>query len=268
MLSNIPPYFLNRGLDHFSPSQGTMNLDKYVYSYLLCSQEKRRKFKNNSKMRCGVLAGEVLEAVLTDTKPPALTYTDYIQWDDMEDKEQWENDKNLIMDTVNQALRGLKLLNINPGDKMVFENYVNYTDDSLVLPIIGRTDIQTPNKIVELKTMWTKKNKRKKDGTRSFSIPKLKDLPDDKHMMQASFYHHATQLPTWILQVVPNDFRLFEVTAYDYKQALHNLINNLKIKQEVAKLDEPQKVVQPDFTHFTWNIGDQFKKEAKEMYGY
>ena len=39
-------------------------------------------------------------------------------------------------------------------------------------------------------------------------------------------------------------------------------------KQEVAKLDHPEKVIQPDFSHYTWNVGEQFLKEAKELYGY
>jgi hypothetical protein len=46
------------------------------------------------------------------------------------------------------------------------------------------------------------------------------------------------------------------------------MITDLKIKQEIAKLDDPFKVVQPDFTKYYWEIGNTFLDEAKEMYGY
>ena len=50
--------------------------------------------------------------------------------------------------------------------------------------------------------------------------------------------------------------------------ALNELVVNCMKKQEVAKLDKPEKFIQPDFSHFTWNIGDEFLQEAKELYGY
>ena len=58
----IPPYFMNRGLDHFSPSQATTPLDVWIYKYLYCNQDKRRKMKGSAKMRCGVLAGDSVAA--------------------------------------------------------------------------------------------------------------------------------------------------------------------------------------------------------------
>jgi hypothetical protein len=61
--SIIPSYFLDRGLDHFSPTQATTPLDVWIYKYLHCNQEKRRKMKGSSKMRCGVLAGDSVTAV-------------------------------------------------------------------------------------------------------------------------------------------------------------------------------------------------------------
>ena len=46
----IPPYFLEKGLDHFSPSQGTMPIDQWVFKYWYSNQKQRRQFKTNSKM--------------------------------------------------------------------------------------------------------------------------------------------------------------------------------------------------------------------------
>ena len=39
--SIIPSYFLDRGLDHFSPTQATTPLDVWIYKYLHCNKEER-----------------------------------------------------------------------------------------------------------------------------------------------------------------------------------------------------------------------------------
>lgn len=258
-------------MDHFSPSQGTMPLDAYVYKYLYCNQEKRRKFQINSAMQCGNIVGDTVCARLTNQVDPKPYYNNFKLWDDRRDEQRWEFEREHIQQTVANAMRGLEILGIVPGNKVVFENYVNYVDDELVLPIIGRTDFQTPTKIVELKTSWSRRNKDRKDGSASFSIKSLPTKVMMNHLMQASFYHHATKKPTWILHVNGKEkdgIMIHEVTTCKYKEAMHNLVNDLKIKQEVAKMDDPFKIVQPDFTKIQWNIGHTYLDEAKEMYGY
>jgi len=267
----IPNYFLDRKLDHFSPTQATTPLDVWIYKYLHCNQEKRRKMKGSSKMRCGVLAGDSVTADISGRVRPIFHYDGYKEWNDEKDEMQWKNDKEFINETIKQIFLGLKDVGVKWEDKrtkFVFEYPVNYEDDRLVLPIIGRTDIQTPTALVELKTKWSKRGAKKKDGTNSFSFPKLKDEPEDTHLQQSAMYYHATKIPTFIVQATAKEFKVFDIREKDYKAALNELVVNCMKKQEVAKLDEPQKVIQPDFSHYTWNIGDEFLKEAKELYGY
>jgi hypothetical protein len=267
----IPPYFMNRGLDHFSPTQATTRLDLWIYKYLHCNQEKRRKMKGSSKMRCGVLAGDSVAADISGKVRPIFHYDGYKEWNDEKDEMQWKNDKEFINATIEQIFLGLKDVGIKWKDKrakVVFEYYVNYEDDRLVIPIIGRTDIQTPTALVELKTKWSRRGAKKKDGKNSFSFPKLKDEPEDTHLQQSAMYYHATKIPTFIVQATAKEFKVFDIREKDHKAALNELVVNCMKKQEVAKLDEPQKVIQPDFSHYTWNIGDEFLKEAKELYGY
>ena len=266
----IPGYFLDRGLDHFSPTQATTPLDVWIYKYLHCNQEKRRKMKGSSKMRCGVLAGDSVTADISGRVRPIFHYDGYKEWNDEKDEMQWKNDKEFINATIEQIFLGLKDVGIKWKDKrakVVFEYYVSYEDDRLVIPIIGRTDIQTPTALVELKTKWSKRGAKKKDGTNSFSFPKLKDEPEDTHLQQSAMYYHATKIPTFIVQATAKEFKVFDIREKDHKAALNELVVNCMKKQEVAKLDEPQKVIQPDFSHYTWNIGDEFLKEAKELYG-
>ncbi|BAQ88477.1 cas4-nuclease [uncultured Mediterranean phage uvMED] len=267
----IPSYFIDRGLDHFSPTQATTPLDVWIYKYLHCNQEKRRKMKGSSKMRCGVLAGDSVAADISGKVRPIFHYDGYKEWNDEKDEMQWKNDKEFINATIEQIFLGLKDVGIKWKDKrakVVFEYYVSYEDDRLVIPIIGRTDIQTPTALVELKTKWSRRGAKKKDGTNSFSFPKLKDEPEDTHLQQSAMYYHATKIPTFIVQATAKEFKVFDIREKDHKAALNELVVNCMKKQEVAKLDEPQKVIQPDFSHYTWNIGDEFLKEAKELYGY
>ena len=267
----IPGYFLDRGLDHFSPTQATTPLDVWIYKYLHCNQEKRSKMKGSSKMRCGVLAGDSVTADISGRVRPIFHYDGYKEWNDEKDEMQWKNDKEFINATIEQIFLGLKDVGIKWNDKrtkVVFEYYVSYEDERLVVPIIGRTDIQTPPALVELKTKWSRRGAKKKDGTNSFSFPKLKDEPEDTHLQQSAMYYHATKIPTFIVQATAKEFKVFDIREKDHKAALNELVVNCMKKQEVAKLDEPQKVIQPDFSHYTWNIGEEFLKEAKELYGY
>ena len=227
--------------------------------------------KGSSKMRCGVLAGDSVAADISGKVRPIFHYDGYKEWNDEKDEMQWKNDKEFINATIEQIFLGLKDVGVKWDDKrtkVVFEYYVSYEDDRLVIPIIGRTDIQTPTALVELKTKWSRRGAKKKDGTHSFSFPKLKDEPEDTHLQQSAMYYHATKIPTFIVQATAKEFKVFDIREKDHKAALNELVVNCMKKQEVAKLDHPEKVIQPDFSHYTWNVGEQFLKEAKELYGY
>ena len=222
-------------------------------------------------MRCGVLAGDSVAAIMSGQVKPLYFYDGYAEWKDEKDEMQWNNDKHYIDQTIEQIFTGIKDIGIKFDDKrskVVFEYYVSYQDSRLVVPIIGRTDIQTPTALVELKTKWSQRGPKKKDGTHSFYFPKLKDQPEDNHLQQSSLYYHATKIPTFILQASANDYKIHDVREKDHKKALNELVVNCMKKQEIAKLDDPTKVIQPDFSHYTWNVGEQFLKEAKELYGY
>jgi len=267
----IPQYFLKRGLNHFSPTQATTPLDVWIYKYLHCNQVKRRQMKGSSKMRCGVLAGDSVTADISGRVRPIFHYDGYKDWQDEKDEMQWNNDKEFLNATIEQIFLGLKDVGVKWDDKrtkVVFEYYVSYEDDRLVIPIIGRTDIQTPTALVELKTKWSRRGAKKKDGTHSFSFPKLKDEPEETHLQQSSMYYHATKIPTFIVQATAKEYKVFDIRQQNHEAALNELIVNCMKKQEVAKLDNPEKVIQPDFSHYTWNIGNEFLNEAKELYGY
>lgn len=278
----IPPYLLDRGIYHFSPSSANTPLDVWLYKYWYCSKEKRNSFKKSSKLRCGTLAGDSVAADINGSVRPLYFYDDYKDWNDFEDQKQWENDKENINATIEQVFLGLKDVGVKWEDKrtkIVFEYPVSYEDERLDVPIIGYTDIQTPTLLVELKTTWTSNRivGKKKDWTPdkgwTYSYKKLPEKPYESHLQQASFYYHATKIPTVIIQANAEDFVPFYVKDYDYKTAYNNLVVSCMKKQEAAKLKNPFEVIEPHFEEFNklsfwWDIGEKYLNEAKELYGY
>lgn len=276
--SVIPAHFLDRGLDHFSPSQATTPLDVWVYKYLHCDAKKRSLFKQNAKMRCGTLVGDSVAADISGNVRPLVHYDGYKDWSDLQDEKQWENDKKNINATIDNVFEGLKEVGLKLEDKrtkFVFEYPVSLEDSRLEIPIYGKTDIQTPNLLVEVKTTWTtarkvgKTDEWSEDKGWTFYYKKLLDEPSEIHLQQASFYYHATKIPTVIIQANALEYKKFFVTDYDYKRAYNDLVVSCMKKQEVAKLKNAFKFIEPNFNHYyAWKIGDKFFKEAKELYGY
>jgi hypothetical protein len=78
----IPPYLLDRGIYHFSPSSANTPLDVWLYKYWYCSKEKRNSFKKSSKLRCGTLAGDSVAADINGSVRPLYFYDDYKDWND------------------------------------------------------------------------------------------------------------------------------------------------------------------------------------------
>tara|TARA_R100000700_G_scaffold16966_1_gene23210 strand:+ start:965 stop:1837 length:873 start_codon:yes stop_codon:yes gene_type:complete len=278
----IPQYFLDKGINHFSPTQASYPLDVWLYKYWHCDKQKRDNFKKSSKMRCGTLAGDSVAADITRNVRPLFHYDGYKDWDDFEDQKQWENDKENINATIEQIFLGLKDVGVKWDDKrtkIVFEYPVSMQDPRLVVPIHGYTDIQTPTLLIELKTTWSSNRivGKKKDWTPekgwTYSYKELPTKPNENHLQQASFYYFATKIPTVIIQANAKNYVPFYVKDYDYKEAYNNLVISCMRKQEAAKLQNPFQVIEPKFEDFGrlkfwWDIGDKYLNEAKELYGY
>lgn len=262
----IPKYFLDRKINHFSPSQGTMAVDQWVYKYLYCRQEDRRNFKRSSKMNSGVSVGEALEDYLIG-KPVMSSPKIYQAYDD-KDMEQYQQDKQAFTPTLQNAIEGLKELEVTKDEKNYFEHYVNSQPKWLEIPIIGRTDIHNDKIVVELKTKWRRRGGKKKDGTSSFSKINPPVTPDSNHLKQAAFYHSCTNLPTFLLYATEKGYSIFDIREYDYKKNLDEMLRSLVVKQRLAAQNQPLDWVDVDFTHYGWDIGDEYIKDARRLFSY
>ena len=80
-------------------------------------------------MRCGVLAGDSVAAIMSDRVKPLYFYDDYKNWDDEKDEAQWKNDKKFIDQTIEQIFTALDELKVKK-EKAVFEYYVSLEDQN------------------------------------------------------------------------------------------------------------------------------------------
>ena len=260
----IPPYFLEKGLDHFSPSQGTMPIDQWVFKYWYSNQKQRRQFKGNSKMNSGVSVGDAVDNYFTKgeiTKSLKL----YVPYDE-KDADQLKQDKESYMPTLENTIRAYEKLGIKQDGKNVFEHYVNLQPEGVAVPIIGRTDLQNDDIVIELKTKWRRRGALKKDGTRGYSAMKPPTSPDSNHLKQASFYHLCTKLPTYIVYATEKDAEIIDIRDYNYKNAFDEMVRSLIIKSRIASQKDPHLYVDVDWSHFAWDIGDEHLKRAKELF--
>jgi len=176
---------------------------------------------------------------------------------------------------------------------------------SLSLAIIGRSDFEFGNFgfkslaagseksspsaagsfLLELKTSWSRPGKAKKDGSLSFASSKAPTLASQNHLIQVAFYAAAYdfKIAVKLLYVTEQDTALFDSSNCEWL-TVEGLKKNFKYILNVAKrrermfaryqdlpVDEIKKSliadVDPQFDHpFYWNIGREFKEQAKELW--
>jgi hypothetical protein len=268
----IPAKFLSYDLNHFSPSQANIPLDQYVYKYLYCSQEERRAFKTTAKMHAGNQVGYGIEKWLTlgeEYRPKTMST---FLTSDPKETEQHQQNAQGFQETLLNVYRGLKEIGVNDDIDKRFEQYVSGEFEGVHIPVIGRTDIETKRFVVELKTKWRVRGAMKKDGTRSYSRSRLPEKPDINHLKQLAFYHtFKPKVKSFLLYVCEreeNGYKIFDIEEHDPKQLMHEFRQKLIVKQNVAMCEDPRSFVEPDFSHYGWNIGDEYLNKAKEYYGF
>jgi hypothetical protein len=142
--------------------------------------------------------------------------------------------------------------------------------------------------VLEIKTVWSRPLKIKKDGSRSFSSAKLPSSPSLNHLQQLSFYteslkNHSPCYPC-LVYLAADGFQIFtkENCADLEPKNLHNYYNQLvnacvrreRLLSRYAHLNDKDAILKeliadtdPGFDHpYFWSIGHEFVKEAKELW--
>lgn len=225
------------------------------------------------------------------------------------DKDQLKKDQylNSIPNTIDMAFQAIGKLGVADLSPTICENHVTIKGDVcyLFLDIIGRSDFEFGNFgiksfplgfsranpcpkgsfLLELKTVWSRVGKLKKDGSYSFVMSKAPAAPSINHLIQVSFYAAAYdyKIPVKLLYVTEQDYSLFDENNCNHlkpeglKKNFQYIINaarrreKLFVRYQDLPIDEIKKNliqdVDPMFDHpFYWNIGHTFVEEAKRLW--
>ena len=295
----LPEWVKLYKLNHHSPSQINSADDMWGYKYLYLTQEERRNLPVNSKMHSGVCIGDmgqyeignyiwklVKGKGLVKTEIPktkkifekVLDKFDAYQPTSDEDNLSHQENKRGLAKTFHQLKWGLK--DIKLTSPIECERSVSLELPGCQLPVIGRVDFEDENNFVELKTKWYKKNRPRKDGTSSYSVPKIDEgyMGWNEHILQVAFYYLATRKKPHLLVINPESYNIFTPdNCEDLKpENLKKLINKMRVvckrREEIMERHSGKTTwvedIFPDFDHFFWKgMGDHLTA-AMRLWGH
>jgi len=289
-IKELPAWVEIYKLNHWSPTQLNSMICLWAYKYLYLSQEERRELPGNAKMFTGTCLGEMLkltfgkfewkyikgkglskESIPAQRKIFETVLEDFNTYKpvDEEDKKFYEISRAGLAksyQTLKDAMKEIALT----GDTEC-ERSIALTLKNAVLPVTGRIDIENENAFVEFKTKHRKKNRPKKDGTSTYSLPNINKgyMGWQDHILQVATYYFACEEKKKPHLLVMNEEK-YNIFTPDNCDDLKP--ENLKL--HVAKMDriaqEREQImarhagkttwveeISPDFTHFFWkNMGE------------
>ena len=287
MVQFIPDYFKKINLDHFSPEQLNSTIDYWVAAYCYLTQEQRRMKKPKPRMVAGVVVQNAVEKFFKEKKDKQDVTEDAISEYRKEcigmNEFDFEREKVLEMlpDTIINGIKAGMDLGYDKKE-LESESYISIEIPGIVLPIIGRTDVQTSDKDVdEWKTMWGSKSSRVlKDGSisESWSKPNPPKEPNMGHVKQVATYYKATGISPKIVYVTSKDYAIFDEKSTSLLKADHleYCIQQFKaaalarqtIVEKSETVDDMFKFVSPDFSYFKYTgFPDEIMIDLKKKWG-
>jgi hypothetical protein len=288
-------YYKKLNLDHSSPSQEALSDSEFLCRYCFFTQEDRRLMNINYKMQGGVSVGrasqkfvskymyEAEKKILNEKKDldtviqeELAEYDKYQPHNEM-DKEQHQDTKNYISDMIKITVGAVEKIKLD--EESASERYCTYKFKELVLPKIGRIDMEDRKSFIELKTKH--RSKRKSDTKAGFSWVKgyLPKTPDINHVRQCAFYWKATSKVPHLLYVNQDSYNVFtpdtcELLTPEYMDfIIQQDIIKAKVRQNIIYLcrgsvqDMARILPPPDFSGFMWkDIQEEYVRKAASLW--
>ena len=296
---NLKQYFTNfnggKGLDHWSPSS-TQNFTRFLLNYSL-PQELRRSFLIRYKAPFGNLVNNTAQRLLCQVlfqgdKKITLENKDY---DDVFQQELDEINKltppvddkdklarDMMVEFAHPTIKHLTeaVIKIFGGEDLVAERYVSKKDDGMLFDIIGRIDMESNTKFLEVKTKPPSIKKKRNKDEYYMATTQLPTEPDPMHIKQVAFYYHCTNRIPYLVYVNENEYQIFDKEYYQlnpkYLEEQYNLMVQRIIsweqliifcKGDIKKLSnfaEPPELNHPFYYR---DLIDDQKKQIKQLWG-
>jgi len=213
------------------------------------------------------------------------------------------------------VVHGFKALEeIGIGSHVTCENQISLTSNNIKgnffscsLPVVGRTDFEFdgpnvfgntphelnptskdafPQKIVELKTKWSRLGKVKKNGERSFVRVAPPNTPSFNHLIQCACYsaYYDFKVPVYLLYVTNEGFKTFTsnncpgLTVEGLKKNFQIMMNVFRRREKILSINEDKSreeiiegainLIDPMFDHpWCWNnYPKDVLQEVKELW--
>ena len=320
--TGIPDICQKFNWNHHSPSQAAYPDGNFAYRYWFTPQDVRRQFEGNANMAAGVAINNAIQFRLAEKiwklNPSTKKLSPYdhtpLELDVAIQKVQEEfarykpvNEKDVlkfnwyretIPSTISQLEKACELLGVK--NQVIAENVLSLSDPRLLLPIIGRSDLEyqlkdfsslgshiakPPFGLLEIKTSHDRPSRMKKDGTYSFVNAKVPTAPSRQHLLQVAFYKkckpdHFVSL----VYVVKDDFKIFDKNNCGdlqdenlenyYEQLITIFRRRERLMLRYAEQTDKDKIIKelvqdldPQFDHnFCWSIGSLFVNDAKKLW--
>ena len=312
--------------NHHSATQANYSDGRFVFGYWICDQKERRMFEGNANMAAGVAVNNAIQynkcekifKLNPNTKKLApvdnaqreigfatdLVLEEYNRYNPVneKDEEKFQRYLETIPQTISQLEKAVETLGVRK--KVVGENVVNFSDDRLILPIVGRTDLEysledfyvansflgsqvsgSPFGLLEIKTSWDRLGKMKVNGTRAFIKPKVPLTPSRNHLMQVAFYKKAKpNYEARLVYVNKDEFKIFDKNNCQdltdenlnnyYEELVRTFLRRERMLLKYQDYTDKEKFiteivqdVDPQFEHpYEWSIGEPFVRKAKELW--
>ena len=293
----IPDYLSSKGIKHFSASTGNLPTYLFVLKQYL-AVEHRMVFPDATRMMGGrvVQLGLDYYRGLIDYSPirgqqegtdintairHALSvYQEYEPRtnDNGKDKEEFEAFKDYIADMIKMANEGLTEY-FNNVNQIEGEYQILFDEPRIDAPIMLYQDYSGGGKQIDLKCHFPLRNPVKKDGSRSWRVPKPKTEPSDNWIRQQSVYWKATKQKPALLSVSATGYHIIsekncEALTEPYLEMTYNeVVKTWEIFQNLLKASNGSwktlvGLVQPDMNEIARMHGPEIVKIAKQLWEY
>ena len=296
-MKNIPEYRKTFGSIHESFSNGNIPKDQWVLKLYL-RKEHQMSFPNAARMWGGTISqlgldyfmglddystidGQQDGSNINDAVRHALAkYQEYKprDFDNGKDQEEFEEFREHIPNLIKNASEGVKeyFSNVN---QIEGEYQLLYDEPKIDIPIMIYRDYSGGGKQIDLKCHMPLRNPPKKDGTRTWRIPKPYTEPRPNWIKQQAVYWKATIQKPSLLSVTSSDYNIINeencelLKEENLEIAYNEVVNSWKVSQNLLKVSNGSwktlaSLIQPDMDEIARLHGPQIVKIAKQLWEY
>ena len=214
------------------------------------------------------------------TRHMMADFDEYVprDWDEGKDKEEHEAFREHLPDMLANALEGLKAWQNKHGLNTVNGEHVTWHSvPELDVRIMMFRDFYGGDVLCDLKCKMPQRNPLKKDGTRTWRIPKPDMQPSENNIKQMSVYWRATGQKPSLLQVTASGFHIWDEDNCPLLQEQHleQVYQDVKrswittqnlIRAAQGNWHTLAGLVAPDFTEIAKKHGPHILKLAREFW--